>query len=107
MTGLDLQRDALVELAVLVIDADLNVLGDGVDVVIEMSLDALYRWYDGSKNLFWWIDYEMTGLDLQRYALVELALLVTDADLNVLGDGVDVVIKPSRAALDQMNDVVR
>src|SRR5690625_224144 len=49
----------------------------------------------------------MTGLDLQRDALVELAVLVTDADLNVLGDGVDVVIKPSQAALDQMNDVVR
>lgn len=60
-----------------------------------------------SKNRLVWIDCEMTGLDLQRDALVELAVLVTDADLNVLGDGVDVVIKPSQAALDQMNDVVR
>lgn len=60
-----------------------------------------------SKNRLVWIDCEMTGLDLQHDALVELAVLVTDADLNVLGDGVDVVIKPPQAALDQMNDVVR
>jgi oligoribonuclease len=54
-----------------------------------------------------WIDCEMTGLDLERDALVELAVLVTDSELNVLGDGVDVVIKPPQAALDQMVDVVR
>jgi oligoribonuclease len=54
-----------------------------------------------------WIDCEMTGLDLEKDALVELAVLVTDADLNVLGDGVDVVIRPPAAALDQMGDFVR
>ncbi|WP_046768674.1 oligoribonuclease [Jiangella alkaliphila] len=54
-----------------------------------------------------WIDCEMTGLDLQRDALVEVAVLVTDAELNVLGDGVDVVIRPPDDALEQMNDVVR
>ncbi|MGH3498781.1 MAG: oligoribonuclease [Nocardioidaceae bacterium] len=53
-----------------------------------------------------WIDCEMTGLDLGEDALIEVAALVTDFDLNVLGDGVDVVIKPPAAALDQMNDVV-
>jgi oligoribonuclease len=41
-----------------------------------------------------WIDCEMTGLDLVRDALVEIAVVVTDSDLNVLGDGVDIVIKP-------------
>ncbi|WP_035813701.1 oligoribonuclease [Jiangella gansuensis] len=54
-----------------------------------------------------WIDCEMTGLDLQRDALIEVAVLVTDAELNVLGDGVDVVIRPPDDALASMNDVVR
>jgi oligoribonuclease len=54
-----------------------------------------------------WIDCEMTGLSLERDALVEVAVLVTDADLNVLGDGVDVVIRPPDEALEQMDDVVR
>src|SRR4051794_9867175 len=49
----------------------------------------------------------MTGLDLAADALIEVAALVTDFDLNVVGDGVDVVIKPPAAALEQMNDVVR
>ncbi len=54
-----------------------------------------------------WVDCEMTGLDLQHDALVELAVLVTDAELNVLGDGVDVVIRPPDEALAQMGDFVR
>ncbi|GAA3695156.1 oligoribonuclease [Zhihengliuella alba] len=54
-----------------------------------------------------WIDCEMTGLSLTEDALIEVAVLVTDAELNVLGDGVDVVIRPEPAALAQMNDFVR
>ena len=54
-----------------------------------------------------WIDCEMTGLDLGADALIEVAALVTDFELNVLGDGVDVIIKPSQQALDQMIDFVR
>jgi oligoribonuclease len=54
-----------------------------------------------------WIDCEMTGLDLQRDALIEIAVLVTDSDLTVLGDGVDVVIHADEAALAGMPDVVR
>ena len=54
-----------------------------------------------------WIDCEMTGLDLEHDALVEIAVIVTDEELNVLGDGVQVVIKPPAAALDHMPDVVR
>lgn len=49
----------------------------------------------------------MTGLSLEHDALIEVAVLVTDAELNVLGDGVSVVIKPSAEAMDQMNDFVR
>lgn len=54
-----------------------------------------------------WIDCEMTGLSLEHDALIEVAALVTDFDLNQLGDGVDVVVKPPAAALEQMNDFVR
>ncbi len=54
-----------------------------------------------------WIDCEMTGLDLVADALIEIAALVTDFDLNVLGDGVDIVIKPPAEALVQMDDFVR
>jgi len=53
-----------------------------------------------------WIDCEMTGLDLRADALIEVAALVTDFELNVLGDGVDVVIKPPQEALDQMIEFV-
>jgi len=54
-----------------------------------------------------WIDCEMTGLNLRTDALIEVAMLMTDAELNVVGDGVDLVIKPPQEALDTMPDVVR
>ena len=54
-----------------------------------------------------WIDCEMTGLDLGADALIEVAALVTDFDLNVLGEGVDVIIKPPAESLDQMIEFVR
>jgi oligoribonuclease len=58
-----------------------------------------------------WIDCEMTGLDLAKDALIEVAVLVTDAELNVLGDGVDVVVAPPAeelpALLEGMVEVVR
>ncbi|HYB81768.1 MAG TPA: oligoribonuclease [Mycobacterium sp.] len=53
-----------------------------------------------------WIDCEMTGLDVRSDKLIEIATLVTDADLNILGDGVDVVIHADDAALSSMIDVV-
>ncbi|MDT5201268.1 MAG: oligoribonuclease, partial [Mycobacterium sp.] len=53
-----------------------------------------------------WIDCEMTGLDLRSDKLIEIAVLITDADLNILGDGVDVVIHADDAALSSMIDVV-
>ena len=54
-----------------------------------------------------WIDCEMTGLDIERDALVEIACLVTDAELNLLDEGVDVIIKPPAEALESMPEVVR
>ncbi|MEU3193145.1 oligoribonuclease [Streptomyces sp. NPDC006992] len=54
-----------------------------------------------------WIDCEMTGLSLSDDALIEVAALVTDSELNVLGDGVDIVIRPPAHALEAMPEVVR
>ncbi len=49
----------------------------------------------------------MTGLDYVADALIEVAALVTDFDLNVLGEGIDLIVKPPAEALDQMSDFVR
>ncbi|HEX2706252.1 MAG TPA: exonuclease domain-containing protein, partial [Candidatus Lustribacter sp.] len=54
-----------------------------------------------------WVDCEMTGLSLERDALVEVAALVTDFELNQLGEGVDLVVAPPPRALAQMDDFVR
>jgi oligoribonuclease len=54
-----------------------------------------------------WIDCEMTGLDLRRDALIEIAALVTDSELNILDAGIDLVIKPPQEAVEQMTKVVR
>jgi len=54
-----------------------------------------------------WIDCEMTGLDIERDALVEIACVVTDGELTLLDGGIDLIIKPPAEALDQMSDVVR
>jgi oligoribonuclease len=53
-----------------------------------------------------WIDCEMTGLDLSVDELVEIAVVITDFELNPVDPGFQVVIRPSDAALDHMNDFV-
>jgi oligoribonuclease len=58
-------------------------------------------------DLLVWVDCEMTGLDLGHDALVEVAALVTDPELTVLGDGVDVVIHADETALGSMVEIVR
>jgi oligoribonuclease len=60
-----------------------------------------------SQDRIVWIDCEMTGLDLRADALIEVAALVTDSQLTVLGEGVDVVIRPPDGVLEHMEDVVR
>src|SRR3954451_23338977 len=54
-----------------------------------------------------WIDCEMTGLNLGSDALIEVAALVTDFDLVVMGEGLEVVIKPPAESLEQMDEFVR
>lgn len=53
-----------------------------------------------------WIDLEMTGLEPDRHVIVEVAALVTDADLNVLDEGIDLVVHASDAELAEMDDFV-
>ena len=62
---------------------------------------------NGSSNRLVWVDCEMTGLDPQVDELVEVAVVITDYDLNLLDPGFQVVIKPSASALAQMGDFVR
>src|SRR5574341_2364920 len=54
-----------------------------------------------------WIDLEMTGLDVERHTIVELAVLVTDAELEILDDGIDLVVHQPPEALAEMDDFVR
>ena len=54
-----------------------------------------------------WVDCEMTGLNPDVDALIEVAVIVTDADINPLDGGIDLLIKPPAAALEQMGDFVR
>jgi oligoribonuclease len=54
-----------------------------------------------------WIDCEMTGLDVEIDELVEVAVVITDFDLNLVHPGFEIVIKPDQAAFDHMNDFVR
>lgn len=60
-----------------------------------------------SSEVLVWIDCEMTGLDVEKDALVEVAVLVTDSQLNVLDEGFAVVIKPRTESLEGMGDFVR
>jgi len=54
-----------------------------------------------------WVDCEMTGLNLSADALIEVACVITDSELNELDEGITVVVRPPDTALVQMNDFVR
>ena len=61
---------------------------------------------NGNDRLVW-IDCEMTGLDVEIDELVEVAVVITDFDLNIVDNGFTIVIKPGQAALDHMGEFVR
>ncbi|NDH65436.1 MAG: oligoribonuclease [Microbacteriaceae bacterium] len=54
-----------------------------------------------------WIDCEMTGLNPEVDALIEIAVVITDSELNPVDEGIDIVVKPTPASVEQMNDFVR
>jgi oligoribonuclease len=61
----------------------------------------------GAAERLVWIDLEMTGLDTERHTIVEIAVLITDSALELVDDGIDLVIHASAAELDRMDDFVR
>src|SRR4051794_25532203 len=54
-----------------------------------------------------WLDLEMTGLDVTRHVIVEVAALVTDSELEPLDDGIDIIVHQPPAALAEMDDFVQ
>ena len=61
----------------------------------------------GAADRLVWIDLEMTGLDTARHTIVEIAVLVTDSDLELVDDGIDLVVHATPTELDRMDDFVR
>jgi len=61
----------------------------------------------GAGDRLVWMDLEMTGLDVRRHVIVEIAVLVTGADLVALDDGIDLVVHQPPDALAEMDDYVR
>src|SRR3954465_13444580 len=61
----------------------------------------------GAAERLVWIDLEMTGLDTARHTIVEIAVLITDAALELVDDGIDLVVHATPAELDRMDDFVR
>src|SRR5450432_46377 len=58
-------------------------------------------------DLLVWLDLEMTGLDVTRHVIVEIAVLVTDTQLEPLDDGIDIVVHQQPPAMAEMDDFVR
>src|SRR6476646_4823673 len=61
----------------------------------------------GAADRLVWIDLEMTGLDTERHTIVEIAVLVTDGALELVDDGIDLVIHATPEELERMDDFVR
>jgi len=58
----------------------------------------------GTSQRMVWIDLEMTGLDLERESIIEIATVITDSELNLLATGPNLAIKVSQDLLDGMDD---
>jgi len=88
-----------------------NIAAEAVDATADsaavLSPDAARPTERSLADRIVWIDCEMTGLSLQHGALIEVAVLITDYELNILGPGVEVVIRPPDEALTQMDPFVR
>ncbi len=60
-----------------------------------------------NRDLLVWLDLEMTGLDVERHVIVEIAALVTDDDLEPVDDGIDLIVHQPASVLAEMDDFVR
>jgi len=61
----------------------------------------------GAAERLVWIDLEMTGLDTEQHTVVEIAVLITDGALELVDEGIDLVIHAAPAELERMDDFVR
>ena len=59
---------------------------------------------NGNDHRLIWIDLEMTGLDTVNDSILEIATVVTDADLNVLAEGPELAIRHSLQRLEAMDE---
>jgi oligoribonuclease len=82
-------------------------LPNPLSVGVGSRLSGLRILFNAVRDELVWIDCEMTGLDIGSDRLIEIAALVTDGELNILGDGIDVVIHADDAALAGMAPVVQ
>ena len=58
-----------------------------------------------ARNDLWvWIDLEMTGLDLSKCVIVEIATVITDKSLNIIAEGPDIVIKRSKTDMAKIEE---
>ena len=51
-----------------------------------------------------WIDLEMTGLDIEVESIIEIATIITDAELNIIAQGPNLAIKVSDELLEGMDE---
>lgn len=84
-----------------------NSPGEQDDTTPVAMVNGVTAQTQNSSDRIVWIDCEMTGLSLEHDALIEVAALVTDYELQQVGEGIDLVIRPPEAALTQMGDFVR
>lgn len=63
--------------------------------------------YHAMNNPIVWIDCEMTGLNVEADELVEVSVVVTDSELNPVDEGIDLLIRPSAQAVENMDEFVR
>jgi oligoribonuclease len=76
-------------------------------VAVNASVNGVADASRGVDDRLVWIDLEMTGLDVERQRIVEIAVLVTDSKLDVLADGLDLVVHQPPEVLAEMDDFVR
>ncbi|MCU1457159.1 MAG: oligoribonuclease (3-_5 exoribonuclease) [Actinomycetia bacterium] len=84
---------------------DREPVADGVPV--EDAASSAETAPDPASDRLVWIDLEMTGLDVDRHVIVEIGVLVTDGQLEVIDGGFDVVVHQPPEALAEMDDFVR
>jgi oligoribonuclease len=83
------------------------VIAEGIYPCPDMRLACPAVTERGDDNRLVWIDLEMTGLDVEQHTIVEIACLVTDSKLELVDDGIDLVVHADADALSRMDDFVR